>query len=57
MVNKARYSCEWQHTKLSEVIEKVIDNRGKTPPLSETGYRLIEANQIKDGSLDIRSIK
>jgi type I restriction enzyme S subunit len=32
----------WRKVKLGEIIEKVIDNRGKTPPLSKSGYPLIE---------------
>ena len=32
----------WSKQSISKFITKVIDNRGKTPPLSETGYELIE---------------
>ncbi len=37
---------------LNELIEKVIDNRGKTPPLSEvpTEYPLIEVNAVRGSS-------
>jgi type I restriction enzyme S subunit len=33
------------------VLEKNIDNRGKTPPLSPTGYPLIEVKHIQEGRL------
>jgi len=36
----------WQRVKLRDVIEKVIDNRGKTPPLSKSGHELIETFQM-----------
>lgn len=32
--------------KLSDLIEKIIDNRGKTPPTTNTGYSLLEINSI-----------
>lgn len=32
--------------KLGDCIELIIDNRGKTPPLAETGYELIETASI-----------
>jgi type I restriction enzyme S subunit len=35
--------------KLTECLDRVIDNRGKTPPLCETGIELIEVNAIIDG--------
>ena len=37
---------------LNEIIEKVIDNRGKTPPLTElpTEYPLIEVNAVRGSS-------
>lgn len=34
---------------LKNYITYVVDNRGKTPPLSETGIELIEVNAIQDG--------
>jgi len=37
---------EWQIRKISDLAEKIIDNRGKTPPLSPSGYELIEVNAI-----------
>ncbi len=38
-----------QRTKLEQCLECVVDNRGKTPPLSESGIELLEVNAITDG--------
>ncbi len=39
----AGFSGDWKQRELSGMIEKVIDNRGKTPPLDlEGGYPMIE---------------
>jgi type I restriction enzyme S subunit len=35
--------------KLVQCLERVVDNRGKTPPLSESGIELLEVNAITDG--------
>ena len=40
----------WQKVKLGNVLEKVIDNRGKTPPLSNHGHELIETFQMSINS-------
>ena len=37
---------EWEEKKLGDVIDLVIDNRGKTPPISKVGYPLIEINAV-----------
>ncbi len=39
---------DWQVSKIGELIQKVIDNRGKTPPLSDKGKELIEINCIEN---------
>ena len=31
---------------MGEVLERVIDNRGKTPPLSKSGHPMIEVFQL-----------
>ncbi|WP_233143397.1 restriction endonuclease subunit S [Aggregatibacter actinomycetemcomitans] len=36
--------------KLSDCIEYIIDNRGKNPPLSGSGYELIETNMISSNN-------
>lgn len=41
---------EWNEFKISDLTEKVIDNRGKTPPLTQDGYELLEVNAIKSGN-------
>lgn len=42
-----RIPKEWEVKTLKEITNKVIDNRGKTPPLSESGYKLIEALHLR----------
>lgn len=37
---------EWENIELKEVIELTIDNRGKTPPLSQNGIPLLEVNSL-----------
>lgn len=39
---------DWIRMPLEENIELIIDNRGKTPPLSKSGYPLIEINAVGD---------
>lgn len=41
---------DWDVSTCKNIIEKIIDNRGKTPPLASDGHPLIEANAIKDYS-------
>jgi len=36
----------WGVFRLGDLTEKIIDNRGKTPPVSDSGYELIETFQI-----------
>ena len=38
-----------QKYRLEQCLERIVDNRGKTPPLSESGIELIEVNAIVDG--------
>jgi type I restriction enzyme S subunit len=38
-----------QSFRLEQCLERVVDNRGKTPPLSESGIELLEVNAITDG--------
>ncbi len=39
----------WSSSKLSALLEKVIDNRGKTPPLVDDGIELIETTSLTGG--------
>ncbi|MCD6252311.1 MAG: restriction endonuclease subunit S [Psychrobacter sp.] len=41
----------WSVCYFKNIVEKYIDNRGKTPPLSESGIPLIEVKHISDNSL------
>ena len=45
-------SAEWVRLAIGDCLERVVDNRGKTPPLSEeeTEFALIEINSIVGGS-------
>ncbi|MFN9340033.1 MAG: restriction endonuclease subunit S [Candidatus Kapaibacterium sp.] len=42
---------KWEKKKLGEVLEMVVDNRGKTPPVEKGGIPLLEVNSI--GSKDV----
>jgi type I restriction enzyme, S subunit len=37
---------EWREYKLSALVDKIIDNRGKNPPYSENGHEVIETSCI-----------
>ena len=40
------FEGEWEEVVLRDLCNKVIDNRGKTPPLSKIGLPLVEINSI-----------
>ena len=40
---------EWDVFKLEDLVEKIIDNRGKTPPITSSGYEIMEVNAIQEG--------
>ena len=40
------FDSDWQFYKLKELLDLVIDNRGKTPPVEKSGIPLIEVNSI-----------
>lgn len=40
---------EWKKQKIGDMLAHVIDNRGKTPPIEESGHELIEVNAIVEG--------
>jgi len=46
------FSGEWQEKKLTNLLSKIIDNRGKTPPVTTVGLPLIETNAL--GSKEVR---
>ncbi|MEB8432979.1 restriction endonuclease subunit S [Cocleimonas sp. KMM 6892] len=41
----------WEINRFKDIVEKYIDNRGKTPPLSEVGIPLIEVKHLPENSL------
>lgn len=48
--------CDWKEKTLNEIIEKVIDYRGKTPKKlggdwCDSGYRVLSAKNIKTGNI------
>lgn len=40
----------WNSSKLGDLLAKVIDNRGKTPPLASDGIELLETNSLAVGN-------
>jgi type I restriction enzyme, S subunit len=43
---------DWEEKRLGDMLSLVVDNRGKTPPISENGIPLIEINAV--GQRDIQ---
>lgn len=41
------FEREWKSVKVKDLVKKVVDNRGKTPPLSSEGIELIEVNALE----------
>lgn len=39
-------TSEWKTYKIKDVLSYVVDNRGKTPPIQDEGYELLEVNAI-----------
>lgn len=39
---------EWIETTLGEVVDFVVDNRGKTPPVMANGFELLEVNAVSE---------
>ena len=48
---------DWEERKLKDLISDIIDNRGKTPPVSSEGIPLIEVNAIGKKNIDYSKIK
>ena len=48
---------EWQKKSLESNFELVVDNRGKTPPLCDTGYPLIEISAVGNYFLEYDKIE
>jgi type I restriction enzyme S subunit len=47
---------EWASRKLKDLLNTVIDNRGKTPPLSLNGYPLVEVNALGTHKIDYKKV-
>jgi len=41
----------WGVTRFKKIVEKYIDNRGKTPPVVDSGIPLLEVKHLPDGSM------
>ena len=39
-------TSEWKTYKIKDVLSYVVDNRGKTPPIQDEGFELLEVNAI-----------
>lgn len=39
-------TSEWKNYKIKDVLSYVVDNRGKTPPIQDEGFELLEVNAI-----------
>ena len=48
---------KWEEKPLECIIKVIIDNRGKTPPLSKSGYPLIEISAVGDYYLRYEKIE
>lgn len=47
---------EWEEKRLGDMLERVIDNRGKTPPVLNDGYPMIEINAVGSKKIKINNI-
>ena len=47
---------DWQEKKLGDMLVKVIDNRGKTPPVTDSGILLIEVNALGNRLVDYSKV-
>lgn len=39
-------ASEWKTCRIKDVLSYVVDNRGKTPPIQDEGFELLEVNAI-----------
>ncbi len=47
---------DWEEKKLKDIVSKIIDNRGKTPPLSKEGYPLLEIASMENNRINYNKI-
>jgi type I restriction enzyme S subunit len=43
---------DWKEKSLESVLEKIVDNRGKTPPVKKNGIPLLEVNSIGNKNIN-----
>lgn len=54
----AGFAEAWEQRKLCDIVEKAVDNRGKTPPISSDGiHPLIEVACLGNGSPDYAKVE
>lgn len=51
-----RNSDFWPQKTIAEMLEAVIDYRGKTPPKSKKGIPTLTAGNVKAGRIDLSSV-
>lgn len=52
------FTDDWEQRKLGDIVDKAVDNRGKTPPISENGtHPLIEVACLGNGSPDYSKVE
>ncbi len=57
-VRFAEFTGNWEQRKLGEIADKAVDNRGKTPPITENGtHPLIEVACLGNGSPDYSKVE
>lgn len=57
-VRFTEFTGNWEQRKLGEIADKAVDNRGKTPPITENGtHPLIEVACLGNGSPDYSKIE
>ena len=47
---------EWKEKKLQDLLSMIIDNRGKTPPVTDNGIPLIEVNAIGNKTINYSKV-
>lgn len=50
------FKRKWVSQRLNDLLEKVVDNRGKTPPVCQHGVPLIETNAVGAKEIDYKKI-
>lgn len=51
------FTEDWEQRKLEDIVDKAVDNRGKTPPISEEGiHPLIEVASLGNGAPDYTKV-